>query len=176
MRINFDRLSKLAGLPNTTSSSNLNENAQYEADMENEASDLYEEEAPMPHSMGEGEEEEEAHEGEEEEAHEAKEEDDQDEEEMLDIDEAMLVQELRRMKNLMNESKRRKRLAESRIRQRKQALYEAQLRQIIDEEVQNVLADMNYSSGWVYGDKKPTQSRNGYSHQGSFISGPGFKR
>jgi len=165
MRINFDRLSKLAGLPSSGRRS-LNESAKYESDEPSELENenyLYEEEEGLPFdasSLSEKEEEE----------------DPTDENQMIDVDETMLVQELRRMKNLMNESKRRKRLAESRRRQRKQALYEAQLKRVIDQEVKNVIDEMNYNSGWVYGNNRPTRSRHGYSHQGSYISGPGFRR
>ena len=178
MRINFDRLSKLAGLPSSGGRRSLNENTYHEADEPQDEGSLYEEEAPMPFGMNELDDADEgaAHHYEGEGHYEGEEAADDANEVMLEVDETMLVQELRRMKNLMNESKRRKRLAESRKRQRKQALYEAQLKRVIDEEVQNVLADMNYNSGWVYGDNRPTRSRHGYSHQGSYISGPGFRR
>jgi hypothetical protein len=159
MRINFDRLSKLAGLPNSGGRRSLNESAKYESDidsLENEASEL----------------EDLANEN----VDDIEEEDPTDENQMIEVDETVLVQELRRMKNLMNESKRRKRLEESRRRQRKQALYEAQLKRVIDQEVKNVIDEMNYNSGWVYGNNRPTRSRHGYSHQGSYISGPGFRR
>ena len=95
---------------------------------------------------------------------------------MVEVDEAMLVQELRRAKRIMQENKRRKQLSENRKQQRKQRMFEAQLRTIIDEEVQNVFDEMNYNSGWVYGKNKPKRSRNGYTHQGSYMPGIGFKR
>ncbi len=95
---------------------------------------------------------------------------------MIEVDETRLVQELRRAKKIMQENKRRKRLSESRKRQRKQRMFEAQLRNIIDEEVQSVFDEMNYTGGWVYGKNKPKRSRNGYTHQGSFNPGIGFKR
>lgn len=172
MRINFDRLSKLAGLPGGASSRrSLNENADLEKD---EGMHAYEgTEEVMEPGMDE------MYEEDEEKAiaemYEEEDEEDADEA-MIEVDETMLVQELRRAKRIMQENKRRKQLSESRKRQRKQKMFEAQLRQIIDEEVQNVFDEMNYSNGWVYGNNKPTRSRNGYTHQGSYIPGIGFKR
>jgi hypothetical protein len=58
---------------------------------------------------------------------------------------------------------------------RQQNLQEAQLKAIIDQEVKNVIKELNLNSGWVYGQKKPTRSRKGYTHQGSFLKGLGFK-
>jgi len=73
-------------------------------------------------------------------------------EELVEIDEAMLVQELRRAKKLMNESRRKKRL---------QLSERAQLQRIIEEEVADVMSDLNLTSQWVYGNKKPRRSRRG---------------
>ena len=91
--------------------------------------------------------------------------------EIIEVDEVMLVQELRRAKRIMNENKRR-RLNESRRR----SSFDAQLKQIIDEEVQNVMQEMNLNSGWVYGDRQPSRSKRGYTHQGSMLPGLGFRR
>ena len=91
--------------------------------------------------------------------------------EIIEVDEAMLVQELRRAKRIMNENKRRS-LSESRRRN----MFEAQLKQVIDEEVQNVMDEMNLNSQWVYGDRKPRNSRKGYTNQGSMLPGIGFRR
>ena len=88
--------------------------------------------------------------------------------EIVEIDETMLVQELRRARRLMNESKKRK-LA------KKQKLQEMQLKGIIDQEVKNVLKELQLNSGWIYGDNKPKNSRKGYVHQGRFLKGLGFK-
>ena len=159
MQINFDRLSKLAGLPGGNSSrSSLNENADLEAEGAYEAAHEEDEEKAIAEMYEEDEDDKDADEA------------------MIEVDETMLVQELRRAKRIMQENKRRKQLSESRNRQRKQKMFEAQLRQIIDEEVQSVFDEMNYSNGWVYGKNKPTRSRNGYTHQGSYIPGIGFKR
>ena len=91
--------------------------------------------------------------------------------EVIEVDEVMLVQELRRAKRIMNENKRR-RLSESRRRN----MFEAQLKQVIDEEVQNVMDEMNLNSQWVYGGRQPRRSRRGYTHQGSTLPGIGFRR
>ena len=88
--------------------------------------------------------------------------------EMIEIDEVELVQELRRAKRLMKES-RKKQYA------KRKKLQEMQLKAVIDQEVKNVIKDMQLSAGWVYGDNKPTRSKNGYTHQGSFLKGIGFK-
>jgi len=157
MRINFNRLSKLAGLPDAnrdTSRRSLNEHNEGKKhdhphdDVDEMADIAYMDEMDEMDPM----------------------------EEVIEVDEAMLVQELRRAKRIMQENKRRKQLSESRNQQRKQKMFEAQLRTIIDEEVQNVFDEMNYNSGWVYGKNKPRRSRNGYTHQGSFMPGLGFKR
>ena len=93
---------------------------------------------------------------------------DDDVNEMVEIDEVMLVQELRRAKRLMKESRKRKNA-------KKQKLQEMQLRAVIDQEVKNVIKELQLNSGWVYGDRRPTRSKKGYTHQGSFLKGPGFK-
>jgi hypothetical protein len=101
--------------------------------------------------------------------------DDEDDEENLDevleIDEKDLVEELRRLRRL-SESKKRS--------NRKQNLQEAQLKTIIEHEVKSILQDiksgkinLNMTSEWVYGNKKPRNSRNGYVTRS--FKGPGFK-
>ena len=177
MRINFDRLSQLAGLPASGNRGSLHEGAEHGHSMEEERED-----EGVYNEMG-------YHEGEELEPSEdfayegtalsGLEEDEEDDEpmgsdrldEMIEVDEVMLVQELRRAKRLMQESKRRS-LNESRRRN----MFEAQLKQVIDEEVQNVMDEMNLTSGWVYGDRRPRNSRKGYTNQGSMIPGLGFRR
>ena len=88
--------------------------------------------------------------------------------EIIEINEADLVKELRRMRVHMHERRKVQ-------KRRQQNLQEAQLKAIIDQEVKNVLKELNLNSGWIYGNKKPTRSRKGYSHQGSFLKGFGFK-
>jgi len=156
MKIDLNRLSQLAGIKNT--GSNLNESVAYEGS----AIDGLEEEGTYEGSAIDGLEEvvdEKAH-------------DELDE--VIEIDEVMLVQELRRAKSLM-ESRKKKELLESKKKEaRKEALYEAQLRKAIDAEVKAVLAELQ-DGQWVYGDDKPTRSKKGYTHQGSFLKGMGFK-
>jgi len=181
MRINIDRLSKLAGLPvNNRSGRTLRE-----------AKDLESEGMRDEGMRDEGMREEEHDEGMREEedmpemadlAYMTEDEEDMPEmhgtdmDELLDVDETMLVQELRRAKRIMQENKRRKIMAESRKRNRKQKMFEAQLREMIDQEVANVFDEMQITGEWIYGKNKPTRSRKGYTHQGSFMPGIGFKR
>jgi len=87
-------------------------------------------------------------------------------EDELEVDEAMLVQELRRAKRIVNESRKHR---------RRQLSENAKLQRIIEEEVANVMHDYNYNSQWLYGKRKPRRSRNGYTAQGSYIPGIGFK-
>ncbi len=156
MRINFDRLSKLAGLPENSSSRSLHESKGYEEGDDHEA---VAEMADIAYMNEEDEEEE----------------DDGDMDEIINVDEAMLVQELRRAKRIMQESRQRAQLNENRSKQREQNIFENQLKRIIDEEVQNVFDEMNISGQWVYGKSKPTRSKKGYTHQGSIMPGFGFK-
>lgn len=151
MRINFNRLSQLAGIP-VGSNLGLNEGMEPKMEMEGDKEEAHTYEGTALDGLMEEDEE-------------------MDMEEMLDVDETMLVQELRRAKRIMQESKR-KRLNES----RKQNMFEAQLKKIIDEEVQNVMDEMNLTAGWVYGDRKPRNSRRGYTNQGSMMPGIGFRR
>ena len=171
MRINFDRLSQLAGLPATGNGRrSLYEGRGHgDGDQDEGRSDegrsdegrgfMPEEDKPTEEMAGmeDGMD----HMGEEVE----------DTDEMIEVDEVMLVQELRRAKRIMQENKRRS-LNESRRRN----MFEAQLKQVIDEEVQNVMDEMNLTSGWVYGDRRPRNSRKGYTNQGSMIPGIGFRR
>ncbi|MGI9571989.1 MAG: hypothetical protein ACR2L5_01560 [Candidatus Actinomarinaceae bacterium] len=140
MKIDVQRLAKLAGL-DSSSGRLMSEGASYE----NKDEMAYEAEA---HDLEEAD----------------VEEDDADLEEMIEVDERMLVQELRRAKKMLSES-----------RQAKSQLQENELKRIIESEVQNVLKDLNLNSEWIYGSKKPSRSKSGYTHQGSFLKGLGFK-
>lgn len=93
---------------------------------------------------------------------------------VYEIDEADLVSELRRLRVMtkINNTKKRQ--------QRQKALQEAQLRQIIEEEVDNVFKDLengkldlNISGDWVYGKNKPRNSRRGRIARG--FKSIGFK-
>lgn len=155
MKINLDRLSQLAGIKNT--GGNLNESATYEVS----AIDGLEEEAYEGSAIDGLEEvmDEEEH---------------SKLDEVIEIDEVMLVQELRRAKKLM-EAKKERALVEARnTKAKKEELYETQLRTMIDKEVKAVLAELQ-NGEWVYGNNKPTRSKKGYTHQGSFLKGMGFK-
>ncbi len=171
MRINFDRLSQLAGLPASGNRRGLYEGkdhgeqdegmhdegmhdeGMHDEGMHDDVDEIVEEDVDEMYHGGIFEEEED------------------DADEMLDVDEAMLVQELRRAKRIMKENRRRS-LNESRRRN----MFEAQLKQVIDEEVQNVMDEMNLTGQWVYGDRRPTRSRKGYTNQGSMMPGIGFRR
>ena len=154
MRLDMDRICQLAGIKGTSSqrqtSGMLRESAH-----DQEEGMHYEEKEAEEGMHYESLDEEEGEEGEE-------------ANEMVEIDEVMLVQELRRAKRLMNESRKRKAA-------KRQQLQEMQLKAVIDQEVKNVIKDMQLNSGWVYGDRKPTRSRNGFTHQGSYLKGIGFK-
>lgn len=87
---------------------------------------------------------------------------------IVEVDEKDLVNELRRMKVKMYEQRKIQ-------KRRQQNLQEAQLKAVIDQEVKNVLKELNLNSGWMYGKNKPKRSSHGYTHQGSFLKGFGFK-
>ena len=162
MKINVDRLCQLAGVGGK-SSGLLRESAY----------DAMEEEAPFSEMFAEAME---AEEEEKEEGayHEADEKEDLDE--VIEIDEVELVQELRRMKRLMNENKRRQTAkAQKAQAARHQALQEAHLKSVIEEEVQKIMDELNIGADWVYGENQPKKSRKGFVHQGSFLKGIGFK-
>ena len=162
MKINVDRLCQLAGVGGK-SSGLLRESAH----------DAMEEKAPVSAMFAEAME---AEEEEKEEGayHEADKKEDLDEE--IEIDEVELVQELRRMKRLMNENKRRQAIKAQRVQAaRRQALQEAHLKSVIEEEVQSIMDELNIGADWVYGNNQPKKSRKGFVHQGSFLTGIGFK-
>lgn len=163
MRLNMDRICQLAGVSTRSRRSGLiSEGAGkgHDEELENE-SFLYEEDEEDSDGKNDAEDSKNKNEG-------LYEDEDEDANEMVDVDEVMLVQELRRARRLMNESRKRQ-------AKKKQKLQEMQLKGIIDQEVKNVLKELQLNSGWIYGDKKPTRSRKGYTHQGSFLKGFGFK-
>jgi len=97
--------------------------------------------------------------------------DEKDDDQIVEIDEVTLVQELRRAKRIMMESRKRNTVA-----QRKSIAEQRQLKKIIEEEVENVIQELNLNSQWVYGNRRPRNSRSGYTAQGSYIPGIGFKK
>tara|TARA_R110000803_G_scaffold102912_1_gene171019 strand:- start:3189 stop:3650 length:462 start_codon:yes stop_codon:yes gene_type:complete len=153
MKINVDRMARLAGLSKNSSRSSrsLNEGMGHDHDVSMD--EMYDE-VPMDEMYEEDPVDEMDH--------------DSSMDELIEVDERELVQELRRAKKMMMESKR---------RTSKKDLQEAQLKSIIEEEVQNVFSEMNLNlnSDWIYGSNKPKRSKQGYSHQGSFLKGLGFK-
>ena len=160
MKINIDRLCTLAGISRKTSKTNkrsLNEASNRSWHEDNAISD----EAEFRYGknqLNEGEFDEDLYEGEFS--------DEELEEEMIEVDEAMLVQELRRARKIMAESKRRK-------TNKKSLNEEARLKKIIEEEVANVMEEFNLSNGWVYGKRKPRRSKRG--HVATAFPGIGFK-
>ena len=174
MRINVDRLCELAGVPGARRSSgglirevadhgakeeygHLSED-EFSADFGSDVNEASDEDltAGLEDALGEA-----ANDPENEAANDP-------ENEVVEVDEKELVKELRRMKIKMHEARK--------IQKRRQRrLQESQLKAVIDQEVKNVLKELNLNSGWIYGKKKPTRSRRGYTHQGSFLKGLGFK-
>jgi len=172
MKIDVNRLCRLAGLKknNTYSSRLVNEGVHYE---NQEMSEMEEMDHDMDQEMSEMEEmDQEMSEMEE---MEEMDHDMSEMEEMIEVDEKMLVQELRRAKNLMKESAQRKQRMQSLKRSKKRKLVENELKGIIESEVANVIRSLKMSGDWVYGNNKPQRSKKGYTHQGSFLKGMGFK-
>jgi len=157
MNIDINRLCRLAGLASNSSGRLMKESA-HDSEVEEMMQEMmYEEEEDASESYGVDEAD-----------HYEGEDHNEDDNSMVEIDEVMLVQELRRAKKIMNESKRYQ-------ARRKENLLEAELKTIIESEVENVMKDLNLNSGWVYGNKKPRSSRKGYTHQGAYLKGIGFK-
>jgi len=86
---------------------------------------------------------------------------------VLEIDESMLRREIMRMK-------RSRRLQET--KERKNHLQEVELRRAVRGEIRHILddLDLNISSTWVYGNKKPKNSGKGRINMG--FGGIGFKQ
>ena len=91
----------------------------------------------------------------------------EDMDEMIEIDEVMLVQEIRRAKKMMAEARQRK-------SQQQENLQETQLRKMISEEIADVFKDLNLTSGWVYGSKTPQNRHRGAVN--TAFPGVGFKK
>ena len=89
--------------------------------------------------------------------------------EMIEVDEAMLVQEIRRARQMIAAAASQR---QSEV-QSEETLQEAQLRRIVAEEVDSVMKDLNLTSGWVYGDAKPSNSKKGVVN--TAFPGIGFK-
>jgi hypothetical protein len=87
-------------------------------------------------------------------------------EEMIEVDEAMLVQEIRRARQMLATAQKGGNNPET--------IQEAQLRRIVAEEVDSLMKDLNLTSGWVYGSNKPTNSKRGTVN--TAFPGIGFKK
>tara|TARA_R110002153_G_scaffold119238_3_gene264238 strand:+ start:14715 stop:15200 length:486 start_codon:yes stop_codon:yes gene_type:complete len=161
MKIDFNRLNKLAGLPvSNKGAKSLNESLYInEGDNEEE----YEEETNEGASCGVDEDED------------LYESDHDEDDEMIEVDEAMLVQELRRAKRSIVESAKRKNNIKRKRSRAKKGLVENAIKKIIAEEVENVMQDLNLTSGWIYGGDKPKRSVQGRLNHGGYLKGPGFK-
>ena len=166
MRIDFNRICKLAGVPTNSSRPGLiKEAADYhegEEKASDEMSEIYEEENDTD----------EGHYGmHEEDAEDAEDAEDQDE--MVEVDMGELMSEIRRAKRVMaiNEQKKKD------IARRKRRLQENHLKRVIQREVENVLSEIeDRDSSWVYGNRQPKYSKKGYTNQGRTLPGIGFNK
>tara|TARA_R110000737_G_scaffold189044_1_gene211115 strand:+ start:1191 stop:1703 length:513 start_codon:yes stop_codon:yes gene_type:complete len=167
MKINLDRLCKLAGLEgdagmlSEASNRSMHDDASVSDEAEHrygsnqlaEDADMHEDE--HMDNMGEGMDDMDEDMGDMDE--------DEDMDEMIEVDEAMLVQEIRRARKMISESK----------KASPKSLAEQKLKKIVAEEVENVMKDLNLTAGWVYGNKKPVNSQRGVVN--TAFAGPGFR-
>ena len=156
MKINLDRLCKLAGLEGDAEmlSEASNRSMHDDAPVSDEAEHRYgsnqlAEDADMHEDEGMDED--------------ADMHEDEGMDEMIEVDEAMLVQEIRRARKMISESK----------KASPKSLAEQKLKKIVAEEVENVMKDLNLTAGWVYGNKKPVNSQRGVVN--TAFAGPGFR-
>ncbi len=180
MKINLDRLCKLAGVESDASAvlSESSNRSYHEEDNSDEVEfryggkgqlseadhgDMDEEDYQHMHEM-EGS----AYEGEDDQQDEMLARIGEDLDEMIEIDEAVLVQEIRRARRMIAASASTRSTPEP-----EETLQEAQLRRIVAEEVDSVMKDLNLTSGWVYGNDKPTNSKRGVVN--TAFPGIGFK-
>ena len=159
MKINLDRLCKLAGVE--TSKGNLLSEASNRSMHEDPALSGEGDHRFGAGQLSEGEDMDAMHEEDMDAMHE------EDMDEMIEIDEVMLVQEIRRAKKMMAEARQRK-------SQQQENLQETQLRKMISEEIADVFKDLNLTSGWVYGNKTPKNRHRGAVN--TAFPGVGFKK
>jgi len=171
MKINLDRLCKLAGLEgdagmlSEASNRSMHDDASVSDEAEHrygsnqlaEDTDMDEDMDDMDEGVDEMDEDEDMDEGVDDM------DEDEDMDEMIEVDEAMLVQEIRRARKMISESK----------KASPKSLAEQKLKKIVAEEVENVMKDLNLTAGWVYGDKKPANSKRGVVN--TAFAGPGFR-
>lgn len=180
MRIDFNRLCKLAGVATGSPRSGLiREGKDHDSEKSaSEMAEMYEQETDEgSYGMHE---EEDADEGrhmyEEEDADEGhciSEKDDDDQDEMVEVDMAELMSEIRRAKNIMAVNEQRK----INIARRKRRLQENHLKRVIQKEVENVLSEIeDRDSSWVYGNRQPRYSKKGYTNHGRTLPGIGFNK
>ena len=155
MHIDFNRICKLAGVSNN-SSSIYNKRIIRESAYQNNDEMYMEGEAdPTDEQYMEGEV------------------DPDDQDEMVEVDVSELMSEIRRAKKIMVLNEQRKR----NIIQRKRQLKENHLKRIIKKEVDNILSEIeDKDSSWVYGNRKPRYSKNGYTNHGRTMPGIGFHK
>jgi len=154
MKINLDRLCKLAGVEAQSQTLNEASNRSYHEDPSVQSTD------DPDFRFGKGqlsEADSREDEDEDEDTKEMKEMKEMDDDEEIEVDEAMLVQEIRRAKKMIAEA-REKKLSE---KKKRKGLQETQLRKMIAEEIDGVFKDLNLTSGWVYGKKQPTNRTRG---------------
>jgi hypothetical protein len=165
MKINLDRLCKLAGVE--TSGENLLSEASNRSMHEDPTLSGEGDHRFGTGQLSEGGDMDAMHEEDMDAMHEEDMEDMEDMDEMIEIDEVMLVQEIRRAKKMMAEARERK-------SQQQENLQETQLRKMISEEIADVFKDLNLTSGWVYGSKKPQNRHRGAVN--TAFPGVGFKK
>jgi hypothetical protein len=146
MRLNVDRLCRLAGINSSERGSGL-----IRETFEMEASE--DEEGEIEESLDE---------------------EQAEDEDMIEIDERVLVQELRRARRIMNEGKRKARQQKRRsskvISEMKlKAVIDQEVKNVLKE------LNLNLNSDWIYGKNKPKRSKKGYLNHGSYLKGIGFK-
>lgn len=165
MRIDFDRICKLAGVSNNSSRSLMREGA-HPSEMDHPSEGMYmEEEADEAAMMHE--------ELPDDEASEMMKYEEEDANELVDVNIHELMSEIRRAKKIMkmNESKK------QRQSNRQRRLQENHLKRIIQKEVDNILSEIEEKdSSWMYGNRQPKHSRKGYTNQGRTLPGIGFNK
>lgn len=173
MRIDFNRICKLAGVSNNSSGGNLLSEGAEANKMDHPMDEEYDE--AMMHEELPGEESDEGMKYEDDHPEAADEMamkyEEADADEMVDVDIAELMSEIRRAKKLIkvNESKERSQ------KRRQQRIQENHLKRIIQKEVDSILSEIEEKdSSWVYGNKKPQHSRKGYTNHGRTLPGIGF--
>ena len=170
MRIDFDRICKLAGVSSRSSRGGLISEGAYHSEGEADPADemKYEGESDSADEM--------KYEGEADptdEMHFEGESDPEDQDEMVEVDMGELMSEIRRAKKIIAVNEQKK----TNIAMRKRRLQENHLKRVIQKEVENVLSEIeDRDSSWVYGNRKPRHSREGYTNHGRTLPGIGFNK